>query len=71
MSVANNDDEDNFEDTLSDILHRIDGISHFVIAHFYTFTYLDSYVSTEDPTYSELIAHWHDVFNGYNTNLQK
>jgi len=51
-------------------MHQIEGISHFTINELYTFSYLSSYVTQMDPTYTQLISQWYDVFVGYNTNLQ-
>jgi len=70
MSVISDDDVSSFDDNLSDILHRIEGISHFTIDKFYSFDYLNSYAVQNDPTYVQLISHWHDVMNGYNSAIQ-
>ena len=52
MSVASDNDMARFEDQLSDVMHQIEGISHFIINHFYTFSYLTSYVTLEKPSYT-------------------
>ena len=40
MAVSTSDEVDDFEDSMTDIMYRIEGISHFAIEHFYTFEYM-------------------------------
>jgi len=52
-------------------MHKIEGISHFSIEHFYTFDYLEDYNELLDPSYPALISHWHDTLNGYNSLMRE
>ena len=71
LDVANSDDEAVFEESISDILHRVEGISYFTIKNFYSFEYLESYNELLDPTYTDLIKNWYDTFNQYNSLMRE
>ena len=58
-----------FEDAVTDIMYRIEGISHFTIEHFYTFEYLSNYDQLLSPSIDELIEQWYTTLTGYNAQL--
>jgi len=71
MSVDSSNDADNLEDAITDIMYRIEGISHFIIEQFYTFDYLQSYVTLNNPTVDAIINEWYTTFIGYNSQMQE
>lgn len=66
-------DRNDFEDDITRVLHHIEGVSHFTINQFYTFSYLnyDSEISESATiqTYDSLIDEWYSIFTGYNAVL--
>ena len=71
MQVNSKGEVSDFEDGITEVMYRIEGISHFTITNFYTFNYLN-YNSDEidsDPTDDQLIAQWYGTFTGYNSVL--
>lgn len=71
MEVTSDEDEVVFEQSIAEILHRVEDISHFSVEHFYSFNYLESYNELLDPSYPDLINHWHDTFNNYNSLMRE
>ena len=69
MTVGSEDDVDNFEDAVIEVMYRVEGISHFAIENFYTFDYLSSYDTSEQPTLNELTSKWYSTFTNYNSIL--
>ena len=59
-----------FADNISDVLHRIEGITHFNIAHLYTFDYFTDHNSHFNPSYGELIDEWYRTFYSSTTNMR-
>ena len=57
---------DTFEDNMTEIMYRIEGISHFTIEQFYTFNYLKPYTEENDPTLDSLMDTWYGTITGYN-----
>jgi len=70
MSVNSDDDANDFEEAITEIMYRIEGISHFTIEQFYTFDYLNSYVTLYNPTFDVTLNQWYTTFIGYNTQMQ-
>lgn len=81
---ANSEDEVfEFIDAITEVMYRIEGISHFTIKNFYTFNYLNynsdaGYQATLadsgnddviDIDYNQLITQWYSKFTGYNAVL--
>ena len=56
-------DTSEFEDSITDVMYRIEGISHFTIENFYTFDYLTSYSELYQPSEEDLITHWHTTIS--------
>mmetsp|Transcript_10934 Transcript_10934/g.14751 ORF Transcript_10934/g.14751 Transcript_10934/m.14751 type:complete len:127 (-) Transcript_10934:790-1170(-) len=71
MQVETEDEESRFKDALSEVLHEIEGISHFNIEHFYGFDYLQNYVNLFNPTDEELIGVWNENFQGFNSKMKE
>mmetsp|Transcript_19221 Transcript_19221/g.23784 ORF Transcript_19221/g.23784 Transcript_19221/m.23784 type:complete len:127 (+) Transcript_19221:1483-1863(+) len=71
MQVETEDEESRFKDALSEVLHEIEGISHFNIEHFYAFDYLQNYVNLFNPTDEELIGVWNENFQGFNSKMKE
>lgn len=69
MSVDTSVERSEFESQVTDIMYRIEGISHFSIENFYTFDYLTKQALLFDYTYEQAIDTWHDTFTGYNAIL--
>ena len=44
------DNTKEFEDAITDVMYRIEGVSHFMIENFYTFDYLEKYDALFKPT---------------------
>ena len=66
MIVSSGSEAEDFEDNMTDIMYRIEGISHFAIEHFYTFEYMNEDQNLVDSTEQELLNHWYATFTGYN-----
>ena len=69
MAVSTSDEAEDFEDSMTDIMYRIEGISHFAIEHFYTFEYMKDDQNLVDSTEQELLNYWFETFTGYNKKL--
>ena len=69
MAVSTSDEVDDFEDSMTDIMYRIEGISHFAIEHFYTFEYMKDDQNLVDSTEQELLDYWYETFTGYNKKM--
>ena len=71
MKVQNNKDEREFEEKLTEILHKIEGISHFSIENLYPFGYLQNYEDLFNPTDQALIDQWHVNFQSVNSKMRE
>ena len=69
LAVSSDDGAEDFEETMTDIMYRIEGISHFAIEHFYTFDYMSEDQNLIDSTEQELLNYWYATFTGYNKML--
>ena len=69
MAVSTSDEAIDFEDSMTDIMYRIEGISHFAIEHFYTFEYMKDDQNLVDSTEQELLDYWYETFTGYNKKM--
>ena len=69
MPVSSSSERSDFEDTMTDVMYRIEGISHFTIENFYTFEYMSTDANLEQSSETELLNYWYDTFVGYNNNL--
>ena len=69
MPVSSSSERSDFEDTMTDVMYRIEGISHFTIENFYTFEYMSTDTNLEQSSETELLNYWYDTFVGYNNNL--
>ena len=69
MAVSTEPEAEDFEDSMTDIMYRIEGISHFTIEHFYTFEYMNDDQNLADSTEQELLDYWYETFTGYNKKL--
>ena len=67
MPVSSTSEVNDFEDSMTDIMYRIEGISHFTIENFYSFQYMNEETGLfDDATETELVNHWFATFTGYN-----
>lgn len=57
---------DDFSDNMTEIMYRIEGISHFTIEQFYGYDYLKQYSDESDPTLDTLVDTWYSTITGYN-----
>ena len=55
MQVTTKEDESHFQDAVENVVHRIEGISHFSIEQLYSFSYLKNYEDLFNPTDDQLI----------------
>lgn len=83
MQANSSDEVSEFIDAITEVMYRIEGISHFTITNFYTFDYLNynsdagdkssladsSDVNVVDIDYNQLITLWYSKFTGYNAVL--
>jgi hypothetical protein len=69
MSINSSEDADDFEDAMTEIMYRIEGIAHFAIDQFYRFDYLGPFVTLYNPTVDTTINEWYSVFRGYNNQM--
>ena len=69
MSVASKKEADDFEESMTEIMYRIEGISHFVIENCYTFQYINDNANLKDATEQDILNYWYNTFTGYNNNM--
>ena len=55
MPVSSSSEASDFEDSMTDIMYRIEGISHFTIENFYTFDYMSQDADLASSTETELL----------------
>lgn len=60
-----------FEEAITEVMYRIEGISHFTIDNFYTFDYLNDYAQKSTPSFEKLTEQWHTTFAEYDATLLK
>lgn len=60
-----------FKEAITEVMYRIEGISHFTIENFYTFDYLNDKALAEKPSFESLTEEWHSTFAGYDAILLK
>ena len=58
-----------FEEAITEVMYRIEGISHFTIDNFYTFDYLNDYAHKSTPSLQKLTEQWHTTFAEYDATL--
>ena len=69
MAVGSVSEASDFEDNMTDIMYRIEGIEHFSIENFYTFDYMNSDENLVDSSLTDLLNQWYTTFVGYNDIL--
>ena len=60
-----------FIEGITEVMYRIEGISHFTIDNFYTFDYLDEFARRQKPSFEQLTEQWHTTFAEYDAVLLK
>ena len=58
-----------FDGAITDVMYRVEGISHFTIDHFTSFDYLAPYEEQYDPTLESLLDAWFSSLTDYNIDL--
>ena len=58
MRVDSSSERADFEAQATDIMYRIEGISHFSIDNFYTFDYLTNEALLFDYSYEKILTKW-------------
>ena len=69
MAVSSKPDASDFEESMTDIMYRIEGISHFVIENFYTFEYINDNENLVNASEQEVLNYWYSTFINYNDNM--
>ena len=69
MQVDSETEAETFEDSITEVMYRIEGISHFTIEKFYTFEYLNDNADLTDYSLTELNTEWYSTITSYNTLL--
>ena len=69
MSVLGSEELAEFEEAVTDVMYRIEGVSHFTIDHFFNFEYLSNYDQLLSPSIDELIDQWYTTLSDYNNEL--
>lgn len=59
MKVSSSEELAEFEEAVTDVMYRIEGVSHFTIDHFFNFDYLRNYEQLLSPSIDMLIDQWY------------
>lgn len=69
MSVRTRQEGEIFASEVTEMMHRIEDLSHFALDRFFSFEYLQHYVTLLNPTYEELIGQWHTTLTSHTSIL--
>ena len=71
LQVDSDSEVEVFEESITEVMYRIEGISHFTLENFYTFDYLNDNADLTDDSMTELNTEWYTTISGYNTVLRE